>query len=255
MQLDQLVVGQRKMSNLEPLTAKQLRDAARDRVYIYNVGPREHRVAVGRIWTIPACPKDARVSAALVIDGTIFTSRVRSVHGMSATFEWMPEDGIDVARDIVGTAPFKHESENLTKLGVFIAAGVEATDEEIEKAHKQWIARCNEKLFAADQRATVNNGMVNVNGRAISDIGPDDIEAARTLGVDRSWAQKNQQLVLCDECGIGNLTTAAFCKQCDNLLNAEAAQRKFPAKYAALQGDVEVEKRGPGRPKKELVTQ
>jgi hypothetical protein len=61
------------------------------------------------------------------------------------------------------------------------------------------------------------------------------------LGVadEKPWAAKSLKKSLCDECGTANLSTAAFCKQCDNLLNAEAAQRKFPSKYAERMGAAE----------------
>jgi hypothetical protein len=248
------VPGQRRLSNLDPLTDKQLRDAERDKVYIFNVAPREHRVVVGKMWTIPACPDGESVSAALVVPGTVFTSRQKSVHGLHVDYEWISEDGIDVARDIIGTAPFKDRSENLTRMGVFLSMSPVPLEEEVDAATSEWLDRCNEKLNEGDAAYAINAGRVDLgNGRSASNIGKDHIEAARILGVDRPWSTKNAKLELCDECGTGNLATAAFCKQCDNMLNAEAAQRKFPAKYAERTGVVAAEvRRGPGRPRNEV---
>jgi len=241
--------------NLPPLTNKQRRDAEIDKVYIFNAGPREHRTDIcGKRWTIPGCPEGQDVSEALVIPGAFYFTDVAKVHGMEVDYKWVTVDGSELAKDIVGTSAFRHESENLTRYGVFMSSEPVATQEEIEAARQQWYDRCDEKVREADQAYSLNNGMETLpGGRSISAINKDHLEAAKVLGVEeqKAWAKKNPKLMTCDECGTGNLPTAAFCKQCDNMLNAEAAQRKFPAKYAERapkpEADAEPTKRGYNR--------
>jgi len=238
---------QRKLSNLDPLTPKQLRDAQRDQVYIYNVSPREYRVPTNPIRVIPACPKGAQVSAPLVIPGTVWTTKVKKVSGLNVEFEHHADDGDLVARDVIGTAPFKDQSENLTRMGVFIAASEEPTEEEIERAREHWGARCDELIAAADQKYSVNNGMIQLaDGRSISDIGADAIEAARYRGVDRKWANKsNPTMTSCPHCGVATAEGLAFCANGDVLDEAKARKAR-PWLFAD-------EKRGVGRPRNEAA--
>lgn len=254
----------RMVKNLPPLTAKQLRDAERDKLYIFNTSPRVHRTDIcGRRWTIPACPDGQEVSDALEIPGAFYFTDVAKVSGLDVDYKWVTVDGADLARDIVGTSAFRHESENLTRWGVFISQSPDPSENEIEAARQQWYERCAEKVREADDAYAVNNGMVTIptaNGgsKSVSVINDDHRKAAQILGVadEKPWATKSLKKTLCDECGTGNLSTAAFCKQCGNMLNEEAAKRKFPAKYAELMGTqtpepaAEPVKRGPGRPPK-----
>lgn len=247
---------QRTVKGLPPLTAKQLRDAERDRLYIFNVSPREHRSDIcGRRWTIPACPEGQEVSEPLVVPGAYYYTDVAKVHGMDVDYKWVTVDGADLARDIVGTANFQHESNDLTRWGVFVSDTPNPSQGQIDAAREKWYDRCGEKVAEADQAYAINAGMVTLeNGKTVSNINKDHIEAAKILGVEdlKPWAKKNAKLTACDECGTGNLPTAAFCKTCDNMLNEEAAKRKFPAKWAERTTIVEP-KRGPGRPPKEVA--
>lgn len=257
------------MKGLEPLTPKQLRDAERDKLYIFNTAPRTHRTTIcGKTWTIPPCPEGQDISEPLEVPGAFYYTDVKTVHGLDVTYCWKTEDGLSIARDIVGISAFRHESENLTKLGVFISDTPNPSRQAIEEARQKWYDRCSEKIREADDAYALNGGMVTLeNGRTSSNIGEDHREAAQILGVadQKPWAKKNPRLLTCDECGTGNLPTAAFCKQCDNMLNEEAAKRKFPAKYAERMGGTrsgsepdlpgtystpEPAKRGPGRPPK-----
>lgn len=228
----------RTIKGLPPLTAKQLRDAERDKLYIFNTAPREHRLDIcGKRWTISACPEGEEVSEPLEIPGAYYYTDVAKVHGMDVDYKWVTVDGADLARDIVGTANFHHESNNLIRWGVFVSDMPHPSSETSKAAREQWYTRCDEKVQEADKAYAINRGMVTLpDGRSVSNINKDHIEAAKILGVEREWANKNAKLTACDECGTGNLTTAAFCKQCDNMLNAEAAQRKFPQKYAERMG-------------------
>jgi hypothetical protein len=230
----------RTIKNLPPLTPKQLRDAERDKLYIFNTGPRVHRTDIcGKRWTIPACPEGQDVSEPMEIPGAYYFTDVAKVHGLDVDYKWVTVDGTELARDIIGTSAFRHESEDLTRFGVFISETPDPSESVCEAARQRWYDRCGEKVREADDAYAINGGMVTLpNGRSVSSINRDHLEAAKILGVEeqKPWAKKNVRLVACDECGTGNVATAAFCKQCDNMLSAEAAQRKFPVKYAERMG-------------------
>jgi len=251
----------RLVKGLPPLTQKQLRDAERDKLYIFNTSPRTHRIdACGKRWTIPPCAEGEDVSEALEVPGAYYFTDVAKVQGLDVDYKWVTVDGADLARDIVGISNFQHESNNLVRWGVFISETPNPPQHVIDEAREQWYQRCGEKVQEADRAYALNGGMVSLpDGRSISEINKDHLEAAKILGVEdqKPWARKNVKLLSCDECGTGNLPTAAFCKSCDNMLNEEAAKRKFPAKYAERMGTQdavpEPVKRGPGRPPKESV--
>lgn len=225
----------RTIKGLPPLTQKQLRDAERDKLYIFNTSPRTHRMDIcGKRWTIPPCAEGQDVSEPLEVPGAYYFTDVAKVTGLDTEYKWVTVDGTDLARDIVGISNFQHESNNLTRWGVFVSETPHPSQDAIEAARQQWYDRCGEKVAEADRAYSLNAGMVQLpDGRSTSEINKDHIEAAKILGLERGWATKNPKLIACDECGTGNLPTAAFCKQCDNMLNEEAAKRKFPAKYAA----------------------
>jgi hypothetical protein len=231
----------RLVKGLPPLTQKQLRDAERDKLYIFNTSPRTHRIdACGKRWTIPPCAEGQDVSDPLEVPGAYYFTDVAKVHGLDVDYKWVTVDGTDLARDIIGTSNFQHESNDLTRWGVFVSDTPHPSQDKIDAARERWYERCSEKVQEADRAYAINSGMVSLpDGRSISEINKDHIEAAKILGLERAWATKNPKLTTCDECGTGNLPTAAFCKQCDNMLNAEAAQRKFPAKYAERMGPTE----------------
>jgi hypothetical protein len=245
------------MTNLPPLTDKQIRDTERDNVYIFNVSPREHRIwAVGRMWVIPACQPGHSVSPALKIPGVFWKTDVKKLVGNLPEMEWIGTDGVDVAKRILGQDAFQHESADMIRLGCFSSMNPEAEPHEIAKAMDEWLARCDEKVREGDQIVSINNGMIQAeNGKLIYGITKDHIEAATILGVERTWSSKNQKMTLCDECGTGNLPTAAKCKNCSVVLNEETFKRKFPLEWAArqevLNASTEPAKRPVGRPRNE----
>lgn len=249
---------QRLMANLTPLTPKQIRDAERDQVSIFNVSNREYRVqGPDKFYIIPACPEGEEVSEALVIPGFVYTTGVKRVHNIHAEYEWVAIDGVDVANDLVGTAPFKDQSEDLTRFGVFIARGEQPTMAELAEAKRKWFARCDEKIREADSYFAINNGMVDIGqGRMVSNIGPDHIAAAKIMGVERAWSRLNPKMESCPFCGVSCLPGVAFCPNGD-IINEEKARMARPWLFAApVQAQQAVDtidepRRGPGRPRRE----
>ena len=241
--------GIRRMPNLTPLTNKQLRDAEMDKVYIFNVSPREHRnIEAGlRLYTIPGRKKGQRVSDPLVIPGMVYGTELKRFSGLHKEYEWVGREGIDIAREIIGISPFRSPTENLIPLGVFLSMSPEPSDEEIEPARALWLERCSQKVADGDALASINNGIVDVGGgRTASNIGKDHREALEELGLQRPWSGVNLRMVQCEECGTSNLPTAARCKnqECRAVFDEAKCRAKFPEMYAH-----EKVERGPGRPK------
>jgi hypothetical protein len=244
-----------KRGIVPPIDPQMLEVAERNKLYIYNVSPREFRTYQGSLghYTIPACPEGSEVSAPLVIKGLIPETNVDTVDGTDVRYKWTFTNGKDLALNIVGTGPFKDKSEDLTRYGVFIAAGDYPTPAEIERAHERLNEQYSSLVRDADQAFEVNGGQETINGKTNSNITLQHVQAARALGLDRPWARKNVKQTVCDECGTGNMPTAAKCKECGVVLNEEAWKRKFPEEWAERQkllAATEEPKRGPGRPPK-----
>lgn len=226
--------GQRRVANLDPLTPKQLRDAERDAVYIYNVGPKEHRVSLSRLYVIPACKPGEDVSEPLIVPGYVYTSKQKSVVGLHVTYEWHTDDGIDVARDIVGTYPFKSPSENLIPYGVFIAASPIPTAEEIATAKSHRVDKLWERVREADDAYVINNGRVDVGqGRTATNISADAVQAAIELGIERPYASANVTMRKCEDCGTSNMPNAVRCKnaECRAIFDEAKARQRFPEMF------------------------
>ena len=228
--MPELAVGQRRVANLSPLTDKQLRDAKRDLVYIFNVGSKSHGpIGVdGTLYTIPGRGKNETVSDPLVIDGVVYTTIYKG-----GEYQWVGRDGSEVAQEIVGTFRMLHPSQNLTPFGVFISTTPEPSQEEIDKATELWLEKCSEKVAEGDRLAQINNGVVDIGGgRTASNIGKDHRDAATELGLTRSWMGKSQRMVECPECSTANTPTASMCKGCDAVFDLERARKTYPQKFS-----------------------
>lgn len=230
---------------LPALTAKQIRDAERDQVYIYNTSNRSYSVqGPNRFYLIPACPAGHEVSEPLIIPGAVYTTAVKKVSGLVTDFDRFQIDGIDVAMDIIGTAPFKHESANLTRWGVFIAENAIPTALEIATARQHWMARCEEKVREGNSFFAINAGMVNVgDGRLVSNISPDHLEAAQILGVEPAWSKKTVDASNCPFCGVSVQPGLAFCPNGD-VLDEEKARVARPWLFAQAESVDAAPRRG-----------
>jgi hypothetical protein len=225
---------------LAPLTEKQLRDAQRDKVYIFNVSPNEYRSTVEKIYVIPARAADQEYSAALEIPGIVY-----STYSKAGSPEWFPRDGIEVAQEIVGTFRMLDPSQNMTPYGVFISETPIPSDEAVERAKTLWLETCSRRVSEADRLAAINGGNVDMGqGRTASNIGEHHRQALKELGLSRSWSGKNVRMVECEQCGTANMPKAAMCRGCDAVFNEDEARRLYPQKFAS---------RGPGRPRNEPI--
>jgi hypothetical protein len=240
--------GMRRMPNLAPLTEKQMRDAERDKVYVFNVSPKEHVAFVGKQYVVPAREKGSRVSEPLVIPGVVYTTGLKKAVGLYCEYEWIARDGIEIAQEIVGTFPMLDPSQNMTPYGLFYSDSPEASKEAIDKATAAWLETCSRKVAEGDRLAAINGGIVDIGqGRTASNIAKDHIQACEELGLKRPWTGTNKQMMLCDECGESNMPTAARCKnaECRCIFDEAKCRQRFPEMFAH-----EEVKRGVGRPPK-----
>lgn len=242
----ELAVGQRRVANLMPLTDKQLRDAQRDLVYIFNVSPYPQTAFVVKQYIIPGRQPGQRISDPLVIPGVVYSTIYKA-----GEYQWDARDGIEVAQEIIGTFRMLDPSQNITRLGVFISDSPNPSEEAIAKAEELWLERCSQKVAEGDQLAAINNGVVDIGGgRTASNIGKDHRIALQETGQTRAWSGTNQRMVVCAECGESNMPAAARCKNqdCRAIFDEAKCRQRFPEMFAH---EVEA-KRGPGRPPKEM---
>ena len=231
---------------LIPLTAKQLEDAQRDCVYIFNVAPREHRIQASSRWyIIPACPEGAKCSDPLKIPGTVFGEEFKRTVGICTNeFSRTQADGSDVALRILGLASFCKEDQNLVRHGCFMTLNEVPTSQEVAAATRLYHDRCNELVNEARGFYSINNGMAMLkDGRMVSNIALQHRQAAQSLGIASSepWAAKTVQMGVCDSCGVAVRAGVAFCPNGDIVDEAKARIAR-PWLFTE-------EKRGPGRPR------
>lgn len=242
------IPGTRLTANLEPISPLMVEASERNKLYIFSVNPhpQEAFAGMGR-YVVPACPKGARVSAALVVPGIYFYTDVSNADGFVTEFKWSTIEGKDLAQDILGKTLGKDPSCDLTRLGVFLSLTPEPSDEMVEEARANLNLQYANRVQAADRAYEINGGQEVVNGVARSNISVQDVEAAKELGLDKPWARKMTpvSLVACPACDEMVKPTAAICSHCDAILDEAKARKFFPHKF-------QEERRGPGRPPKEV---
>lgn len=255
---DMREVTQKTKHHIAPMPEPMRLAINQGRSYIFNVGPWQHSISLGSMGTfvIPACPEGADVSPTLKFRGEdgipslIPETVVDAVEGFEVTYKWdFSTEGAKVAKNILGLTGFANESANLTRYGVFIAAGPVPTEAEKSAAREQLEALYDKRVREADQKHEVNGGMeVGDNGVNYPGITKDHIQAANALGLDRPWARRNSKMIPCLGCGQSVSPIAVRCPHagCGAILDEVKARQLFPHLYAH-----EVEKRGPGRPPKD----
>ncbi len=218
---------------LAPLTPKQLVDADRDCVYIFNVSPRQQGpIQVnGRNYIIPACLEGEDVSEPLKIPGTVFGEEFKRTIGICTNeFSRTQEDGSEVARKIMGLAAFCKPDQDLRREGCFISETREAKSADVNAARDRFIERCNDLVNEARGFYSINNGMVTLtSGRLVSNIASQHRMAAKYLGIEQGepWASKQTvQMQVCDGCGVSVRPGLAFCANGCILDEAKARKAK-----------------------------
>ncbi len=238
------IPGTRMHLNIPPIPPPMLQAMEQNRTYIFNVGPVEHMRSMGTMgrFVIPACSEGEKVAGPVSyqgkagIPGIVPETVVKAVEGRKVEYGWdFNTTGHALARDIIGTAAFHDASDNLTQYGVFIAAGEEPTEEEMEAARAKLHAHYEKLVRFADEAYELNGATeLGENGKSYSSITQDHVKAAKILGLERPWVRKNVKMVPCDGCGKPVLPTAVRCPNvdCGAILNEERARKLFPHLYA-----------------------
>lgn len=223
--------------NIPPIPGHILSLMESDKVYIFNVGPWEHVVRLGSLgtFTVPKCEDGEDVSKPLEyragqpgLPAVLPECNYQGDNTWSWSFD---TTGRRVAQNILGHAGFSHSSNDLTKYGVFIAAGSVPTESEINAAREKLYALYDERVRQADQAFEINGGMEMVNGTSVSTITKDHVQACKALGLEREWAKVNKRMVPCPACDESVKPGAAICQHCDAILDEEKARKFFPHKF------------------------
>ncbi len=222
-----------------------------ERVYVFSVNPKSFSRPQGSsgMFVVPAREEGKRYSKAVSYQGVagipaiIPETVTDAVEGRRVTQKWdFSTDGTIVARDICGLHYSPESRENMTRYGVFIAAGPIPSESELLAAEAARDSEYRRLVLEADNLYRVNGGMETINGRTSSNIGKQHVEALTSLKLSRDWATSTPTPVLleCPACGAPVKPGLAFCPNGDILDEARARVAR-PWLFAE-------EKRGPGRP-------
>ncbi len=249
--------GARVRVDLPPIPAYMQDVMRKERVYVFSVNPKSFERPQGSsgMFIVPARRPEMRVSRAVTHHGQAGIPRIiaetvtDTVEGRRVTQKWdFSTDGMQVARDICGLQYSLEMPENMTRYGLFIAAGPEPTETEIRDAEMARDAEYRRLVLEADNLYRVNGGMETNNGKTMSNISSLHVEAITALGLERPWASGNAPvatLLECEGCGASYKPGVAFCPN-GCVVDEEKARKARPWQF-------QEEKRGPGRPRAEAA--
>lgn len=213
----------RNMKIVEQVPAIISQLAKERAVYIFNVGPKSWSRNLGSLgnFHVPACPKGAKVSEPLKIDGVVLERIPTDMDRMANRYE----EGIDIANDVMYIGRGYTPDLNREKWGLFISEVPKPTDARISAAKGELLKTYNRLVAEAD------NLERNNKRDQISDIHRD---AAEALGVTKAWlAQTPYEASECPSCRKRIDTESVCCPECDAILDLEGAKRFFPQRYLA----------------------
>lgn len=178
---------------------------------IFNVSPFPYPRSMGSYgqFLIQACKDGQKYSAPVTIPRVIYDMYHESMFKMIAT----PDSGKKLAQDIVGIGPYHAPGEDLTKWGVFLAAGEKPTEAELAEANRKFDRTCDFLITEAD--GYWNQGPSEY--RNVSDM--HRFAAKRRGQTDKPWAREVQQLKSCPVCGNQIVPEAALCTHCKAVFN------------------------------------
>lgn len=182
-------------------------------VRIFNVGPFRHQRSQGSYgqFTIHAC-EDGKLHS----DPTEIPYITNDpVHVDMFQMAHRHDSGKKLALDILGIGQFHTPGEDLTKWGVFIAAGSEPTSEECAEAKGKLINTYDWLIGEADN-------YWNQGPSEYKNVTEMHRLAAKARGQQgKPWARGVVELAACPICGSGVVPGAAICPTCKNVLDEE----------------------------------
>jgi hypothetical protein len=213
-------------------------------IKVFNIYDQTHVIPQGSIgtFTIKACEPGKPYSDPCEIQALYFDEYPydMDLNGIKTTYNMV--DGQDVAKEVVGTASHKDKSANLTRWGVFIAAGDVPTKEELDAAKAKLTQTMVELVAQADKIAM--QGPLEAKN-----IGEHHRKAAKFLNQKRDWSEVSGQLDQCPACFESINPGSAVCKHCEAVLDDDRA-RKFrlgPYRTVAVVPTVEPEAAKPAK--------
>lgn len=229
-------------TSLDTAGASMFRDTGKF-VYIYNVGPIEHKL--GRSWAhpipgvgngilIPACPFGEEYSHPVALPEIIKEAVVFTDGDGGIRFE--PRDGAKYAQDICNPddpqgnwqspscdkdQPTVGAGHNLYLWGVFWTWNNPPTKAEIERARKRTEAHCNQ-IVEQGNMLHVSAQDSRYSGER---VGPLHHAAATYLGIETDWHRQHIAKTPCIACGEPINPKAALCNHCGAVIDWDRAVR------------------------------
>lgn len=182
-------------------------------VKIFNVGPMRFLRYMGSYgpWTIMPCD-----------DGQLYSTPVEvpyitndPVHLDMTQMAHRHDSGRKLAQDIIGVGPFHAPGEDLTRWGIFIAAGDEPTEAEVKEANKKLNRTWDELIMEAD--SYWNQGPSEY--RNVTEL--HRLAAKKRNQLNKPWARGVLELNKCGICGSPIDPSAAICPHCRTVIDAE----------------------------------
>jgi hypothetical protein len=189
-------------------------------IKIFNIFNQSHNVSLGSIgnFYIQPCEPGQPYSSPLEVKAVFIDEYPvdMDLNGIKTAYNMV--EGKDVAKEIVGTAPHKDLSANLTRWGVFIAEGDEPSKAELDAA-KATLTKTMIDLVAQADKIAMGGPLEAKN------ISDHHRKAAAYLNVKREWANVVGQLDQCPACFESINPKSAVCKHCDAVLDEPRAMQ------------------------------
>ena len=190
-------------------------------IFIFNISPFKFQRSMGSYgqWTIHPCPEGEMYSkpteVPYITNDPIHVDMFQMAH--------RHDSGRKLAADILGVGQFHAPDEDLTRWGVFIAAGEKPTSDELKAARKKLNRTMDMLIQEADQYW--NQGpQAYVN---ITDM--HRLAAKERHQITKPWARAVVEMTVCHICGSQLNPEAAICPICKTVIDeARVIEAKVP---------------------------
>jgi hypothetical protein len=190
-------------------------------IKIFNIYDKSHLVPLGSLGTfyIPPCEAGKPYSKPLEIKAAYIDEYPydMDLNGIKTTYN-MVDGATEVAKEVVGTSAHKDSTANLTRWGVFVAAGDLPTEAELAAA-KAALTKTMIELVAQADRIAMQGPLEAKN------IGEHHRKALAFLNQKRDWATVSGQMDICPACGESINQGVAICRHCDAVLDDDRAKK------------------------------